>query len=144
MTTPLPGAAFPNPEPARPPPTAEWLTVVGGLAIAGVGILLAVSYAAVSSVPAFFPATWGIVLGILGAVCGFGIVACVVLIRRRPARHLIGGAMIILLVIVSVVVASGGLILGAILAFIGGLWLFAWTPSVEAARAGPGAAGPAP
>lgn len=121
-----------SPEPANaprtPPATPEVLAVVGGAFIAAIGALLAISYAGSPSLQSFFPSSWGIVLGACGVLTGVGIVLSVLAIHRRPARHLIGGAVILLLSIVSVVVASGGLIVGFVLAFVGGLWLFTWSP----------------
>ena len=107
---------------------AEALATVGGVVIASVGALLAVSYATSPNLSFFLPGSWGIALGLSGVLAGLGIVIAVLLIHRVPARHLLGGALILLLAIVSVVVASGGLILGFALAFLGGLWLFAWSP----------------
>lgn len=115
-----------------PPSTPEVLGVVGGLFIAAIGAVLAASYVGSPSLQSFLPTAWGVALGIGGVVTGLAIVVLVVAIHQRPARHLIGGALIIFLSIVSVVLTSGGLVVGFVLAFVGGLWLFLWTPSGEA------------
>ncbi len=134
-TAPLARSVPPPRAPSLPPPTPELLAIVGGLFVAAVGALLAISYAGSPSVQSLLPSAWGVALGVGGIITGLGIVLCVMAIHRRPARHLVGGALIMFLSIVSVVVTSGGLVIGFVLAFIGGLWLFVWSPPASAPAA---------
>lgn len=105
------------------PVAAGVLTIVGGFFILGGGILVAI-LGAVLAAFGFFSGFFfvGLGLGLLTIIVG-------VLMIAIPSGHLLWGALAIVFAVASIPFALGGVILGFILALVGGIVAVRWKPS---------------
>jgi len=112
------------------PSTAYWLSLVGGILILlyGMGeIADAIFYSSV--IESIFPGATGLVIGLgaLAVVLGLVIVLLGLRLKSDPASARTSGIVIVVLSLISFI-GGGGLFIGLILAFVGGIMAATWRP----------------
>jgi hypothetical protein len=112
------------------PSTAYWLSVIGGILIvlygfAEVGYALAYS----AALESYVPGATGVVIafGVLAVIFGLVIVFLGLRLKSNPETSRTSGIVIIVLSLISFL-GGGGLFIGLILAFIGGIMAVTWRP----------------
>lgn len=106
------------------PNAAYLLTLIGGIFVLLGGIIATVFGAIVT----FFLFGLGGVIGILGLIWGIILIYCANNLKSNPSQHVTWGIVIILLSLMSWVGSFGGLFIGFILSFIGGILAVVWNP----------------
>jgi len=115
------------------PSTAYLLSLIGGIIIALYGLYESAAAALYSSrLNNVLPGLAGIaiVLGILGLLFGVVIIFLAIRMKRDPSKAKSSGILIIVVSLVSFI-GGGGLFIGLILAFIGGILAAVWNPPVQ-------------
>ena len=127
--------------------------LIGGLAVVGIGMLLGAlgglgsvnglsSLSGLGNLSSISGSTGGAgapitALGGVGVLLGIAAVAVAVMMHLRSGRHRLWGALMLGFSAVSWVTSLGGLLIGFLLALIGGVLAISWKPS-----AGPSASPP--
>lgn len=112
------------------PRAGYWLSVIGGGLIALVGLAQMVTGVVLPrSFEDLLPGHTGFVLvvGAVGVAVGLGIVLLGVRLRSSPGTSRLTGTLIVVLALASYF-GYGGLFLGLVLAFIGGVAAMGWRP----------------
>lgn len=107
------------------PVAAGVLTIIGGIFILLVGLVIA-AFGALFAFLGFFSG-----LFFIGAAVGFLTIIVGVLMLAVPSAHLVWGILAVVLAVVSLPFALGGLIIGFLLALIGGILAAVWKRPVE-------------
>lgn len=113
------------------PTGAFVLSLIGGIFI----ILGALVWLVIGAMLAFFP-TFGMgvtVLGVVGLLFGLIIIIGGVMMYTKPEQHVMWGAIVLILSIVSIPFSFAGLIIGFILALVGGILGLVFKPSMPMA-----------
>jgi len=112
------------------PRAGYWLSVVGGVLIAIVALAELVALIALpSAIANILPGHTGfvIVLAVIGVVVGLAIIFLGLHLKVSPGSARVTGILIVVLSLVSYF-GFGGLFLGLVLAFIGGIAAMGWRP----------------
>lgn len=112
------------------PRAGYWLSVIGGILIVLVGLVqLVAAITLPSAIAAIVPGHTGLVLvlGGVGLAVGVGIVLLGLRLKSSPGSARLTGTLIVILALVSYF-GYGGLLLGLVLAFIGGIVAMGWRP----------------
>lgn len=125
--------------------------VIGGFALIGIGMLVG-AIGSLGGISALSPLTGGLgnlsslagsssasqlplmALGGVGVLLGIITMLAAVLMHARPGRHRLWGSLVIGFSVVSWVTSLGGLLIGFLLALVGGVLAVAWRPSVTVAQ----------
>lgn len=107
------------------PIAAFVLSLLSGIIVFGVGILLSVVGALVTLPIGGI----GGIIGIFGLLWGVLILIGALMMYYRPREHVVWGILVLLFSILSWIGAAGGIIIGFILGFIGGILAIIWRPS---------------
>lgn len=108
------------------PSVAFGLTLAGGIIILLAGVVVMV----VGAVLTFFIAGLGGIFGLVGVVWGVLIIVCAVMLRSMPDQHVGLGVAIIIFSVLSWFGSFGGLVIGFLLALVGGILAIVWKPGV--------------
>jgi hypothetical protein len=106
------------------PIAAFVLSLISGLIIFFMGIFLSF----IGAIATVFIGGIGGIIGVFGIVWGALLIIGAVLMYSRPDQHVIWGILVIVLSILSWVGAAGGLIIGFLFGFIGGILAIIWNP----------------
>ena len=107
-------------------PTAAFvLSLIGGLIIFFTGIVLSF----IGAIVTIFIGGIGGIIGIFGIVWGILVIIGAIMMYTRPDQHVIWGIVVLIFSILSWFGAAGGLIIGLILALIGGILGIVWKPA---------------
>lgn len=107
-------------------PTAAFvLSLIGGLIIFFTGIVLSF----IGAIVTIFIGGIGGIIGIFGIVWGILVIIGAIMMYTRPDQHVIWGIVVLIFSILSWFGAAGGLIIGFILALIGGILGIVWKPA---------------
>jgi len=112
-------------QPESYPNAAFILALIGGIFIILVGLIVMLIGAAVT----FTIGGLGGIFGLLGVVWGAIIIYSAVQLRSNPTQHSTWGVLIIVFSLASWIGAFGGLVIGFLLALIGGIVALAWSPT---------------
>ena len=112
---------------AKKPLAAFVLSLIGGIIVLLVGIIISIATTLVTIIIGL-GGTGGI-LGLPGVVCGVLMILGAVMLYTRPKQHVIWGAIVIVFSILSWWGAAGGIFIGLILGFIGGILGIIWKPT---------------
>jgi len=112
-------------QPESYPNAAFILSLIGGIFIILIGLIVMLIGAAVT----FMIGGLGGIFGLLGVVWGAIIIYSAVQLKLSPSQHSTWGVLIIVFSLVSWIGAFGGLVIGFLLALIGGILALAWSPA---------------
>ncbi|MDQ1279678.1 MAG: hypothetical protein QG670_940 [Thermoproteota archaeon] len=112
---------------AKKPKIAFVLSLIGGITVFFVGILISIATAVVTAI--FGLGGLGVVLGLFGVVCGFGMILSAIMLYIKPKEHTIWSIIVIAFSILSWFGAAGGIFIGLILGLVGGIMGIKWKPS---------------
>ena len=104
------------------PDVAFVLSLIGGIFVVLIGLIVMLVGAALT----FMVGGLGGIFGLLGVIWGAVIIYSAVQIKLNPSQHSTWGVLIIVFSLVSWIGAFGGLIIGFLLALIGGILALAW------------------
>lgn len=117
---------------AEKPTAAFVLSLIGGIFI----ILGALLWIAVGSLLSFLALNIGLgasMMGVLGLVFGLIVIVGGVMMYMKPDQHVMWGAIVLILAIVSIPFSFAGLLIGFILALVGGILGLVFKPSMPMA-----------
>ncbi len=114
---------------AEKPTTAYVLSLVGGVFVVIGGLATAAIGAAVT----FMIGGIGGFIGILGIIWGVLIIVFASRLNSDPASHSASGALIIVFSLLSWFGGLGGLVIGFLLALVGGIVAITWNPPTQTA-----------
>lgn len=110
----------------RQKPTAAFvLSLIGGLIIFFIGIFLSF----VGAIATIFLGGIGGIIGVFGLLWGVLVIIGAIMMYSRPEEHVIWGIVVLIFSTLSWIGAAGGLIIGFLLGFIGGILAIVWKPS---------------
>jgi len=127
---------------------------IGGFAMVGVGMLMG-SIGSLGNLGGLAPLTGGlgnltsisgsasglgppiVALGGVGVLLGVVTIAVAALMHVAPGRHKLWGSLVVGFSVISWVTSAAGLLMGFILALVGGVLAITWKPSI-ASSASPG------
>lgn len=123
---------------AEKPSTAYVLSLVGGIFV----IIGGLATAAIGAAFTLMVGGMGGFIGILGIVWGVLIIVFATRLNSDPASHSTSGALIIVFSLLSWFGGLGGLVIGFLLALIGGILAITWNPHAQPATVPPPPAPP--
>ncbi len=130
---------------AEKPTAAFVLSLIGGIFVI-LGALLWISIGAFLSFLSLGIGLNTTMMGVLGLIFGLIVIVGGVMMYTKPQQHVMWGAIVLILAIVSIPFSFAGLLIGFILALIGGILglVFKPAPAVPAAAYAPPPMAPPP
>ncbi len=113
---------------AEKPTAAFVLSLIGGIFVILGGLL----WVSIGSVLSFLSLDIGLnatVMGVIGLIFGLIMIVGGVMMYVKPPQHVMWGAIVLILTIVSIPFSFAGIVIGFILALIGGILGLVFKPS---------------